>query len=209
MTPTTRRISWRPLAAAAAVTLLAGCATRSPAPGTSASDAPGLRVTVRAAGLPAPAGTEAGAPGTPSGAPSQLPVDPLGLARPSPKEFDPAAALRDVHFDFDRATIRPEDARVLDANARWLQRHAGALVLIEGHADDRGTSEYNLALAESRAATVREQLVARGVAPSRLLVVSYGEERPTCREAAETCWQRNRRAHFLVKTAVQVSDIRP
>jgi peptidoglycan-associated lipoprotein len=121
---------------------------------------------------------------------------------PSPKDFSAVADLRDVHFEFDRASVRPEDARVLDTNARWLQTHPGTLLLIEGHADERGTSEYNLALGESRAKATREQLVARGVASSRITIVSYGEERPACQDSKEACWAKNRRAHFLVGSVV-------
>jgi peptidoglycan-associated lipoprotein len=123
-------------------------------------------------------------------------------ALPSPKDFTAVPELQDIHFEFDRATLRAEDARVLDANARWLQAHPGTLVLIEGHADERGTNEYNLALSESRAKTARDQLVARGVAATRVTIVAYGEERPVCREATEQCWARNRRAHFRVGSVV-------
>jgi peptidoglycan-associated lipoprotein len=129
-------------------------------------------------------------------------------ALPSPHEFSEAAGLRDVHFDFDRATLRAEDVRIVDANARWLLEHPGTLVLIEGHADERGTNEYNLSLGETRARVTRDQLVARGVVASRITILSYGEERPKCKESAETCWAHNRRAHFLVKSAVTVSDAR-
>jgi peptidoglycan-associated lipoprotein len=129
-------------------------------------------------------------------------------ALPAPHEFDEAAGLRDVHFDFDRATLRPEAVRILDANARWLLEHPGTLVLIEGHADERGTNEYNLSLGETRARIARDQLVTRGVVASRITILSYGEERPKCQESAESCWGHNRRAHFLVKSAVTVSDAR-
>ena len=128
-------------------------------------------------------------------------------ALPSPQEFNEAAGLRDIHFDFDRATLRAEDIRILDANARWLLEHPGTLILIEGHADERGTNEYNLSLAESRARVTRDQLVSRGVVASRITIVSYGEERPKCKQSAETCWAHNRRAHFLVKSAVTVSSL--
>jgi peptidoglycan-associated lipoprotein len=127
---------------------------------------------------------------------------------PAPHEFSEAAALRDVYFDFDRAELRPEDARILDANARWLVARPGTQVLIEGHADARGTSEYNLSLGETRARVTRDQLVARGVVASRITILSYGEERPSCRETSEACWASNRRAHFLVKSAVSVSSAR-
>ncbi len=120
-------------------------------------------------------------------------------ALPAPDGFAEISALRDVRFDFDQYRIRPEDARTLEANARWLQAHAGALVLIEGHADERGTNEYNLALGERRAAAARDYLVALGVSRGRITLVSYGEERPLCVERTEPCWAENRRAHFLVK----------
>ena len=126
---------------------------------------------------------------------------------PSPQDLQEAAGLRDVHFEFDRAALQAEDTRILEANAQWLVAHPGTLILIEGHADERGTNEYNLALGENRARVTREQLVARGVAASRITLVSYGEERPTCRENSEACWAHNRRAHFLVKTPVTVSSL--
>jgi peptidoglycan-associated lipoprotein len=129
-------------------------------------------------------------------------------ALPAPHEFHEVAGLRDVHFDFDRATLRSEDVRIVDANARWLLAHPGTLILIEGHADERGTNEYNLSLGETRARVTRDQLVARGVAVSRITILSYGEERPQCTEPAEKCWAHNRRAHFLVKSPVTVSDAR-
>jgi len=107
-----------------------------------------------------------------------------------------------------KGPIRAEDTRVLEANAKWLLDHPGTQLLIEGHADERGTNEYNLALGENRARVTRDQLVARGVAASRITLVSYGEERPTCRESSENCWSHNRRAHFLVKTPVTVSSLK-
>lgn len=122
-----------------------------------------------------------------------------GAARPSPAEFSAIADLRDVYFGFDKYDIRPQDADVLEANAKWLKGHPSYLVMIEGHADERGTDAYNLALAERRAKATAEFLVSRGVAASRLKTVSYGEERPACTEKNEGCWSKNRRAHFLVK----------
>jgi len=118
---------------------------------------------------------------------------------PSPKEFVETSALRDIHFDFDRYEIRAEDAKVLEENALWLKRNAALRVLVEGHADERGTNEYNLALGERRARAARDYLAARGVDASRMFIISYGEERPVCTERTEACWAKNRRAHFLVK----------
>jgi peptidoglycan-associated lipoprotein len=118
---------------------------------------------------------------------------------PSPKEFVETSALRDVHFDFDRYEIRAQDKGVLDENAKWLKSNANAFLLIEGHADERGTNEYNLALGERRAKATRDHLVSLGIDGGRITVISYGEERPMCTERTETCWAQNRRAHFLVK----------
>jgi peptidoglycan-associated lipoprotein len=118
---------------------------------------------------------------------------------PAPTEFVESSALRDVHFDFDKYDIRASERTALDANARWLKGHARALVLIEGHCDERGTNEYNLALGERRARAARDYLMSAGVSDSRITIVSYGEERPLCTERTEVCWAQNRRAHFLVK----------
>ncbi len=118
---------------------------------------------------------------------------------PSPKEFVESAALRDVYFDFDRYDVRTSDKTTLDDNAKWLKSNQSTLLLIEGHADERGTNEYNLALGERRAKATRDYLVSVGIEAGRITVISYGEERPTCTEKAESCWTKNRRAHFLVK----------
>jgi peptidoglycan-associated lipoprotein len=120
-------------------------------------------------------------------------------ALPSPTEFSATSALRDVNFGFDKYDITPADKSILDANARWLKSHARAQILIEGHCDERGTNEYNLALGERRARAARDYLASAGVSDSRMTVVSYGEERPTCADSTEACWAQNRRAHFLVK----------
>ncbi len=118
---------------------------------------------------------------------------------PPPSEFKPITGVRTIYFDFDRADIRPNDAAVLDANADWLRVNPDRMVLIEGHCDERGTAEYNVALGERRALAAKAYLLARGIAETRLTVTSYGFERPLCREHTESCWSRNRRAEFLIK----------
>ena len=118
---------------------------------------------------------------------------------PPPVEQPKAAALADVYFEFDRAEITPAARTGLEENARWLIGHPGAAVRIEGHADERGTNEYNLALGERRAQAVKRVLAALGVPAARLSTVSYGEEQPVCRDHRESCWQQNRRAHLAVK----------
>jgi peptidoglycan-associated lipoprotein len=141
---------------------------------------------------PAPGGTATG-PGVAGATGTTIP------SLPSPKEFVETSALRDVFFDFDKYEIRAADAKTLEENARWLKQNAGALLLIEGHCDERGTNEYNLALGERRAKATRDHLVSLGIEGGRITVISYGEERPSCTERAEGCWAKNRRAHFLVK----------
>ena len=121
------------------------------------------------------------------------------VPRPAPKEFAVNPNVKDIFFDFDKYNIRPGDAKILDENAAWLKANTGQLVLIEGHCDERGTVEYNLALGERRAKAAMNYLVAQGVQASRFTVISYGKERPFCRESNEACWAQNRRDHFLVK----------
>ena len=205
----TRRVDPKWLIVAGGLTLiLTGCATH----GTmgAGADGSGTGSDQNVSGLAASgagAGQTGGAGNGSAGV--QAPGATLFPTLPSPQDFKEAATLRDIHFDFDRSAFRAEDARILDANARWLVSNPGTLVLIEGHADERGTNEYNLALGESRARITREQLIARGVAASRITLVSYGEERPMCRQSSEACWAQNRRAHFLVKTPVTVSSLQP
>lgn len=115
------------------------------------------------------------------------------------KDFAARGALQDIHFGFDRYKIRPADAVILDKNARWLRDNPDSVVLIEGHADERGTNEYNLALGERRAKATMDYLIAQGLEPSRFITLSYGEENPVCIEKTEGCWGENRRAGFLVK----------
>jgi peptidoglycan-associated lipoprotein len=203
----TRRVDPRWLIIAGGLTLvLTGCATHGTT-GTGA-DGPGDAQGASALATNGMGSGQAGAAGSESAA-VRAPGAMLFPTLPSPQDFKELATLRDIHFDFDRAAFRAEDARILDANARWLVANPGTLVLIEGHADERGTNEYNLALGENRAHVTREQLVARGVAASRITLVSYGEERPMCRQSSEACWAQNRRAHFLVKTPVTVSALQP
>lgn len=122
-----------------------------------------------------------------------------GATRPAVQDFVTIPDLADIHFDYDKADIREADAKILDASASWLKSHADHLILIEGHCDERGTNEYNTALGDRRAKATMNYLVSHGVQSSRITVISYGEERPTCSQHAEECWAKNRRAHFLVK----------
>ena len=106
--------------------------------------------------------------------------------------------LEDVHFDFDKADIRETDRAVLSKDADTLRKYDFLVLTVEGHCDERGTVEYNLALGEHRARAARDYLVNLGVAAARLKTVSYGKEVPLCPEHDEGCWQRNRRSHLRI-----------
>ena len=106
--------------------------------------------------------------------------------------------LGDIHFGFDQAALSDEARATLEKHALWLQNHRDAKVRIEGHCDERGTVEYNLALGERRAKAAYDYVVSLGVPADRLKTVSYGKEIQVCNEANEGCWQRNRRAKFTV-----------
>lgn len=106
--------------------------------------------------------------------------------------------LQTVHFAFDSFALSAEARRILDKNAEFLLQHPDINVLIEGHCDERGTAEYNLNLGQKRADAVREYLISKGVAPERLQVISYGEERPIDPGHNEEAWAKNRRAQFQI-----------
>jgi len=111
-----------------------------------------------------------------------------------------AAGLRDVLFDYDSWTISEDGRQALSRDADWMKSNSSTLVKVEGHCDERGTSAYNLVLGEKRAKAARNYLVELGVGANRLSVVSYGKERPSCNEHAESCYQQNRRGHLALKT---------
>jgi peptidoglycan-associated lipoprotein len=111
--------------------------------------------------------------------------------------------LSDIHFDYDDFTIRPQDGEVLRSNARWLSDHGNTRVQVEGHTDERGSEEYNLALGAKRAQAAKDYLTTLGVASDRISTISYGKELPVCTEQNEDCWAQNRRDHFVVNEGAQ------
>jgi peptidoglycan-associated lipoprotein len=113
-------------------------------------------------------------------------------------DLNKAGYLKDALFDYDKADLRDDARATLAANADWLKKYPSIQVLVEGHCDERGTSAYNLALGDRRANAARDYLASLGVDGSRLKTVSYGKERPICTESNEGCWQRNRRAAFVI-----------
>lgn len=108
--------------------------------------------------------------------------------------------FKDVLFDFDKYMVNDSFKPELKSLATWLTKNTGAKLSVEGHCDERGTNEYNLALGERRAKAVKDYLVSLGVRSSRIETISYGSEKPLCTEKAEECWAKNRRAHFVVLT---------
>jgi peptidoglycan-associated lipoprotein len=116
---------------------------------------------------------------------------PVGTAASSP--------LKDIYFDFDRYDLRSDARATLKENAAWLEQNPSATVQIEGHCDERGTAEYNLALGAKRAQTAKDYLTTLGVSAQRLSTISYGQELPVCTEHSEECWQKNRHDRFVIK----------
>jgi len=114
------------------------------------------------------------------------------------EEINAAEFLSNIYFDFDRYDLRDDAIDSLEQNAAWLREHTTVRVIIEGHCDERDTEEYNLALGERRANAARDYFIRVGIAPSRLMTVSYGESRPLDPGHNEYAWARNRRAHFRV-----------
>jgi len=172
------RVNVRVAATVAAVVLasvLTGCAKRGAAPGLEVQE-----------GEAADMGEDKMASG------SSLARARRGL---QPEE---GGILDDVRFDFDSYDLSPEARTVLTKNTEWLKANARAAVEIEGHTDERGTIEYNLALGARRAKAVKDYLSVLGVEERRLTTISYGEELPVCRDSDEDCWKRNRRAHFVI-----------
>lgn len=175
MTRTTRNgflATWCVMMAVAAMLVLAGCGAKAKTDkGPGAGD-----ITSK------PGGTGSDNPG---GVPDAS-DDPMRISE-----------MNDIHFDFDRYDIRSGDREILMNNGKWMNDNSGARVLIEGHCDERGTVEYNLALGEKRARAAREFLVSYGVSQDRLDVISYGKERPVDPRGSEDAWAMNRRAHFV------------
>lgn len=109
-----------------------------------------------------------------------------------------SSLLKDIHFDFDKYDIRPQDAEILKENAALLKKYPKVKIQIEGHCDERGTNEYNMALGERRANSTKNYLISLGIPAERMTTISYGEERPIDPGHNEEAWAKNRRAHFII-----------
>ncbi|MGV9005620.1 MAG: peptidoglycan-associated lipoprotein Pal [Brevundimonas sp.] len=162
-----------------ALTAMAACAPRAPVEGA----------------VPAPTPT---APQYPTAPTAPVTGTPVGAVVPG-SEQDFVVNIGDrVYFDLNMYQIRPEAFARLDAQAQWLQRYPQVTIRIEGNADERGTREYNLALAARRAESVRNYLVDRGIPAGRIDTISYGKERPIAEGSNEEAWARNRNAHTAI-----------
>jgi peptidoglycan-associated lipoprotein len=187
-----RRAAWLLATALAAATLACGGPKRPPAVVT---EAPATSPTPDAASLGQPP-SETLDPG-----PDVQPVAGEGAYGQDLASGDMGSGgpLADVMFSYDSAELSAEARSQLDAHAQWLRQRPTVQVTIEGHCDERGTVEYNLALGEQRARVASDYLVGQGVESVRLTTVSYGKERPIDASSDESAWARNRRAHFVVR----------
>ncbi len=170
---------------------VAGCApstaTKTDVPSASAS------------GSKSPAGQQPGV--GPGAGTRESPTAPgsLDALRKGESTATPASSpLKDVFYDYDRYDLRADAREVLRANADWLKKNPSAKIEIEGHCDERGTSEYNLALGAKRAQSAKDYLATLGIAGDRLSTISYGEEIPVCKQLTDDCWRQNRRARFVI-----------
>jgi len=148
---------------------------------------------------PPPAAVEQPAP--PPQAPVQAPARKVPDAVTRTRIETLLARIEDAYFDYDKHTLRPDAIKALQADSTELRdivvQYPDYRVTIEGHADERGSEAYNLALGDARAKAARDYLSSIGIPAAQLAIISYGKDRPVCEEHDETCWQKNRRIHFV------------
>jgi peptidoglycan-associated lipoprotein len=186
-----RRVSVTAVIALVAAVSASACGKKAPAP------APPPPPPAAAAPTTTPA-----TPPPPPPAPRETAPAPLTeaeiFAKTSLEELNAQKPLAPVFFALDSFQLRDDARPVAQKNADWMKKWTSTRIMIEGHADSRGTAEYNLALGERRAAAVRDYLVNLGIPANRLQIVSKGKESPFCSEETESCWQQNRRGHFVI-----------
>jgi peptidoglycan-associated lipoprotein len=178
------------LALAGAVSLSVGCGKKVPPPAPAPPPPPPAAPAPPPPPPPPP-------PPTPAPAPRPLTEEQI-FAQKSLEQLNAEHPLEDVFFDLDRADLREDSRAPLQKDADWIKKWASTTVSIEGHCDSRGSAEYNLALGTRRANAVKEYLVSLGIPATRVSVISKGKEQPFCHEDNESCWQQNRRGHFVV-----------
>lgn len=179
------------LASVAIYTLISSCST-------SESDSPSSGISKY---LMPPSMQNPGREIVQNHSPSAMEALSRGMAAVTP----PGAPLKDIYYDFDSTALRDDAIAVLKQNAEWMKNHPTARVEVEGHCDDQGSAEYNLALGAKRAQVAKEFLVSLGVAADRLVTISYGKEAPACFEHTEECRVKNRRARFVNFTELPTS----
>jgi peptidoglycan-associated lipoprotein len=188
----------RALSLVVAACLLAGAtACGGPTPETPPPAPPPPPAQVQ---QPPPAPPPPPPPQQPAPTPPAPETEEQRFIRMSLAELNSSQPLQDVFFEYDMAVLSDAARASLQRNAEWMNvaYRRGVRVTIEGHADSRGTNEYNLALGERRAAAVRDYLASLGISADRLSIVSKGEEDPVCRDEMESCWEKNRRGHFVI-----------
>ena len=186
-----RNVSTMAIAMLIAVVTITGCSRKTPPPAPPPPAPPAPVVTPPPPPPPAP---------TPKPTPPPQPPAPLTeeqIYQKTPLD-ELSRQLSEVLFDYDQFSIREDQRPGLQKNADWMRKWPTSRVQVEGHADARGTNEYNLALGERRANAVRDYMAGLGIAADRISVVSRGEESPTCTEDTEACHARNRRGRFAV-----------
>ncbi len=167
----------------------AACHTRPPATSPARTAAVPAAIPAPPAPPPPPARAERPAP---------VPTDEELFQRKTLDQLNAERPLTDVFFEYEQNTLTPDGQRALQADAQWLSRWPSTAVRVDGHCDERGTAEYNLALGDRRANAVKDYLASLGVNPSRIEIRSLGKEAPFCRAEGEQCWAQNRRGHFVI-----------
>ena len=168
----------------AVIALAAGCKKKPP--------------TTTPQAAPPPSSSTEAPPSTTNAPPPPPSRGDAGVLSEDLQTLNSKGYLKDAFFDFDKADLREDARTALAADAQWLKQYGSIRVLIEGHADERGTEEYNLSLGQKRASSVKDYLVSLGVEGSRVNTVSYGKARPFCADHDDNCWQQNRRGHFVI-----------
>jgi peptidoglycan-associated lipoprotein len=190
-----RRRVWLNAIVLLIVIVVTGCSRRTPPP----APPPPAPPPVATAPAPPPPPPPQPPPPPPAAAPAPRPLtEDEVFAKKTVDELNAERPLGDVLFDYDEFSIRDDQRAILQKSADYLRRWTSVRATIEGHADQRGTNEYNLALGERRANAVRAYLVGLGIGADRFIVVSKGEEEPLCTDDTEACHQRNRRGHFII-----------
>ena len=186
-----RRWVWLTTAILLIVLTVSACSKKVPPPPPPPPEPPA-----------APAPPPPPPPPPPAPAPAPAPPRPLTeeelFLKKTLDQLNAEMPLGDVIFDYDMAAIKDDQRALLQKNADWMRRWTTTRVTIEGHADARGTNEYNLALGERRGNAVKAYLGSLGIAADRMAVISKGEEAPVCTEMTDACYERNRRGHFII-----------